>query len=97
MSFSVYGSPATRIANAESGSTGQATTTPTTSSIPEGKDHGIARQILNPGGDKYDEQRFGAPAASQPDASHLPEEREAALESRMGDVKEDRSVKRQVL
>lgn len=94
----MYGSAATRKANAESGSAaGHATTSPTTATTSDGRDHAISRQILNPGGDKYDEVRFGAPAnagthASQPSASQ-----EDVLESRMGDAKGDPSVKRQVL
>jgi hypothetical protein len=95
----VYGSAATRKANAESGSAaGHTSTSPTTATgtTSDGKDHGISRQILNPGGDKYDEVRFGAPAGAgtQPKLSSAEED---ALESRMGDAKEDRSVKRQVL
>jgi hypothetical protein len=79
----VYGSPTARKANAESGH--------------DGNDHGISRQILNPDGAKYDEQRFGTSTRSEPQASHLPEEREEVLASRMGDPLEDSVVKRQVL
>ena len=95
----MYGSPATRKANAESGSApGHASVSPTTSRTSEGKDHGISRQILNPGGDKYDEVRFGAPASTDSQATHRPTaQEEDVLDSRMGDVKEDPSVKRQVL
>jgi hypothetical protein len=94
----VYGSPATRIANAESGSVaGQPSANPNTATTSDAKDHGISRQILNPGGDKYDELKFGAPTSAQPQVTQLPEDREATLDSRMGDVKEDRSIKRQVL
>lgn len=60
-------------------------------------DSGVSRQILNPGGDKYDEQRFGEPASAQSQLGHTAADRDAALESRMGDAKEDRSVKREVL
>lgn len=96
----MYGSPASRKANAESGSAaGHAPTSPTTATATtsDSKDHGISRQILNPGGDKHDEVRFGAPASADTQASQLPTAREDALESRMGEPKEDRSVKRQIL
>lgn len=79
----MYGSAATRKANAESGSAaGHTSTSPTTATTSDGKDHAISRQILNPGGDKYDEVRFGAPAGA---------------DTRTGDLKQDPSVKRQVL
>jgi len=78
----MYGSAATRKANAESGSAaGHTSTSPTTATTSDGKDHAISRQILNPGGDKYDEVRFGAPAGA---------------DTRTGDLKQDPSVKRQV-
>jgi len=94
----VYGSPASRKANAESGSAaGHAPTSPTTATTSDSKDHGISRQILNPGGDKYDEVRFGAPASADAQPTQPLAAREDALESRMGEPKEDRSVKRQVL
>ena len=93
----MYGSPASRKAHAESGAVGQAPTSPATATTSDAKDHGISRQILNPGGDKYDELQYGAPTSAEPQASRLPADREEALDSRMGDVKEDRSVKRQVL
>jgi len=85
-----YGPPQTT----ERNTIGQASTS---APISDEKDRGIARQILNPGGDKYDEMRYGPPQSAAPQASQLPKSREAALDSRMGDVKEDRSVKRQVL
>lgn len=94
----MYGSPASRKAHAESGSAaGHAPASPTTATTSEGKDHGISRQILNPGGDKYDEVRYGAPASGESQGSSDLGRREDALESRMGDVKGDNSVKRQVL
>ena len=94
----MYGSPASRKAHAESGSAaGHAPSSPTTAASSEGKDHGISRQILNPGGDKYYEMRFGAPVSGEPQASSGLGSREDALESRMGDAKGDNSVKRQVL
>jgi hypothetical protein len=94
----VYGSPATRIANAESGNvTGHPSATPNTAPTSGRDDGGITRQILNPDGGKYDELKFDAPASADSQATQLPRDREAALESRMGDAKEDRSVKRQVL
>ena len=94
----MYGSPASRKAHAESGSAaGHAPSSPTTATTSEGKDHGISRQILNPGGDKYDEVRYGAPASKEPQTTSIPGSREDTLESRMGDVKGDNSVKRQVL
>jgi hypothetical protein len=90
----VYGSAATRKANAESGSTaGHTSTSPTTATTSDGKDHAISRQILNPGGDKYDEVRFDAPAGADTQTSSIPGSREA----RTGDLGEDPSVKRQVL
>jgi hypothetical protein len=94
----VYGSPASRKAHAESDSTvGHATSSPTTATTSEGKDHGISRQILNPGGDKYDEVRYGAPVSGEPQATSTLGGREDILESKMGDAKGDNSVKRQVL
>lgn len=94
----MYGSPASRKAHAESGfAAGYAPTSPTTATASDNKDHGISRQILNPGGDKYDQVRFGAPVSAGTQASQLPAAHEDALESRMGEPKEDRSVKRQVL
>ncbi|KAM0713834.1 hypothetical protein Q7P37_010796 [Cladosporium fusiforme] len=67
-----------------------------TGSPTQDKDHGISRQITNPDGDKYDEQRHGKPTTStEPQASKVPEDREAALASNTG--REDASVKRQVL
>jgi hypothetical protein len=93
----VYGSPTARKANAESGYVAPAAANPTTASTSDGNDHGISRQILNPDGAKYDEQRFGTSTRSEPQASHLPEEREEVLASRMGDPLEDSVVKRQVL
>ena len=94
----MYGSPASRKAHAEYGSAaGHAPASPTTATTSEGKDHGISRQIFNPGGDKYDEVRFGAPASGEPQTSSTLGVREDALESRMGDAKGDNSVKRQVL
>lgn len=48
-------------------------------------------------GDKYDEQRFGATTSTQSQLGHTAADRDATLESRMGDAKEDRSVKREVL
>ena len=94
----MYGSPASRKAHAESGSAvGNAPVSPTTATASDGKDHGISRQILNPGGDKYDEVRFGAPAGTETQSSQPSSAREDALESRTGDLKGDNSVKRQVL
>lgn len=93
----MYGSPAARKANAESGAVDQTTTSPSTTAPYDGKDHGISRQILNPDGNKYEEQKFGTTTGTEPHMDHAPKELDSALESRMGEPKEDRSVQRKVL
>ena len=61
----MYGSSAARRASAETGATGQATTSPNTTQPYDGKDHGITRQILNPDGNKYEEQKFGTTTSGE--------------------------------
>lgn len=55
------------------------------------------QNIMGASGDKHDEQRLGEPSSAQSQPGHTAADRDAALESRMGDAKEDRSVKREVL
>lgn len=98
--LAVYGSPASRKSAEMSGTDASpqeqsATSSRNDSTLP-GKEHGVTRQVLNPDGAKYDEQRYGKPATeSYP--KHDTEEEKAALASRMGESKEDTSVKRKVL
>ncbi|KAF2726348.1 hypothetical protein K431DRAFT_6675 [Polychaeton citri CBS 116435] len=48
-----------------SSGTGAVDSTTSASNQPEKKEHGVLRQILNPGGEKYDQVAYGAPASQQ--------------------------------
>ena len=92
----MYGTPASRKSADMAGADSTSKDNMRNDSALEAKDHGVSRQILNPDGSKYDEQRYGKPATeSQP--RHDTQEEKAALASRMGEPKEDPSVKRKVL
>lgn len=96
----MYGTPAARKEASQNSPGAGSAASPTTSQgshpTSEGKEHGITRQILNPDGAKYDEQRYGTSttAGSQPPVTR---QEEAALAARMGEPKDDNGVKRQVL
>jgi len=75
---------------------GEAAPTLYTDPKAEKKDQGVIKQILNPGGNKYDEQKYGETASTQPPLGATTSGGATALHSKPESEK-DGGISRQIL